>query len=232
MSTTFGSRNIDWNAVTKTTAISEDVKAHLVNVYMTLAATIFCAAVGSFAYLRFHIGGTFSFLAGFLLIFWLSMTPKQELNKRTGILLGFAFIEGLSIGPLLQNVIEIDPSLVTTAFLGTVCIFASFSASAYFAERRSYLFLGGILGTSLSSLLVLGLMNMFIRSPLVFNIGLYFGLLVFCGFVIFDTQLIIEKAYSGHKDFVWDALELFLDFINIFIRLLIILTKDKKKERR
>jgi FtsH-binding integral membrane protein len=101
-------------------------------------------------------------------------------------------------------------SIVTTAFLGTVCIFASFSASAFFAERRSYLFLGGILGTSLTSLVVIGFMNMLMRSAFLFNVSLYFGLLVFCGFVVFDTQLIIEKASSGQKDFVWDALELFL----------------------
>jgi len=228
MTTSF--RNIDWNAVTKTSPISRDVKNHLVNVYTTLTATILCGALGSLAFLRFHVGGTVSFFAGLLLMFWLAITPKHDVNKRCGILFGFAFMEGLSIGPLLDLVLDIDPSIVTTAFLGTVCIFASFSASAYFAERRSYLFLGGFLGTCLTSLIVIGFLNMFFRSSFMFSISLYVGLLVFCGFVVFDTQLIIEKAFYGNKDFVWDALELFLDFINIFVRLLIILTKDKKKK--
>jgi len=173
-----------------------------------------------------------SFLAGILLMVWLAMTPKQETNKRCGILFGFTFIEGLSIGPLLEGVLNLDPSIVTSAFLGTVCIFASFSAAAYFAERRSYLFLGGLLGTALSSLLVLGFLNIFFRSALILNASLYLGLLVFCGFVIFDTQLIIEKASAGEKDFVWDSLELFLDFVNIFVRLLIILSKDNKKNKK
>jgi len=225
-------RDINWAALGKNSAITPDIQAHLVNVYTVLCATILSGALGSMAFLRFHIGGTLSFIAGILLLFWLSATPKHEVNKRLGILLGFAFIEGLSIGPLLQSVLDIDPAIVTTAFLATVCVFGCFSASAYFAERRSYLYLGGLLGTSLSSLVVLGLMNMFIRSPFMFNIGLYFGLLVFCGFVVFDTQLIIEKAAVGEKDYIWDALELFLDFVNIFVRLLVILSKDKKKERR
>ena len=52
---------------------------------------------------------------------------------------------------------------------------------------------------------------------------LYFGLLLFCGFVLFDTQLIVEKFNHGNDDFIWHSLDLFLDFVNIFRRLLVIL---------
>lgn len=54
----------------------------------------------------------------------------------------------------------------------------------------------------------------------------------FAGYVVADTQLIIAKASSGYFDAVWDALELFLDFVNLFIRLLRILGKKKKEERK
>lgn len=33
--------------------------------------------------------------------------------------------------------------------------------------------------------------------------NLYVALMVMCGFVLFDTQLIIEKAESGDKDYIW-----------------------------
>lgn len=46
-----------------------------------------------------------------------------------------------------------------------------------------------------------------------------------CGFVLYDTQLIIEKCRAGNKDFVTHALDLFIDFIGIFKRLLIILSQ-------
>lgn len=49
-----------------------------------------------------------------------------------------------------------------------------------------------------------------------------------CGFVLFDTQLIIEKRRMGNKDFVQHALELFIDFIGMLRRLLIILTQKVK----
>lgn len=52
---------------------------------------------------------------------------------------------------------------------------------------------------------------------------LYFGLILFCGFILFDTQLIVEKFKSGNNDFIWHSVDLFLDFVNIFRRLLVIL---------
>ncbi len=52
---------------------------------------------------------------------------------------------------------------------------------------------------------------------------LYFGLFLFCGFILFDTQLIVEKYNSGNTDYIWHSIDLFLDFVNIFRRLLVIL---------
>ena len=60
-----------------------------------------------------------------------------------------------------------------------------------------------------------------IGSPM--QVQLYGGLLLFCGFVLFDTQLIVEKFNLGDNDYIWHSLGLFLDFVNIFRRLLIIL---------
>ena len=65
-----------------------------------------------------------------------------------------------------------------------------------------------------------------------------------CAFVLFDTQLIVEKRRSGDDDFIWYALsgtvvtcfywflyrhsvDLFIDFIDIFRRLVIILGMNK-----
>lgn len=66
---------------------------------------------------------------------------------------------------------------------------------------------------------------------LLFQVHLYLGLILMCGFVLFDTQLIIEKRRMGNKDFVQHALELFIDFIGILRRLLIILTQKVNYNR-
>ena len=62
---------------------------------------------------------------------------------RYALLGGAAFSQGLSVGPLVNAAINIDPSVVLTAFLGTSTVFACFSAAALVARRRSWLYLGG-----------------------------------------------------------------------------------------
>lgn len=57
---------------------------------------------------------------------------------------------------------------------------------------------------------------------------------VFGMFTIYDTQLIIAKFEHGDKNHFAHALELFVDFIRLFIhivRILIKLSEDKKKKK-
>ena len=78
----------------------------------------------------------------------------------------------------------------------------------------------------------LSLFNIIFGSMGVFNFLLYFGLLIMCGFVLYDTQLIVEKAKAGSRDYLSHAIELFVDFVGIFIRLVIILTKNSREEKK
>ena len=91
----------------------------------------------------------------------------------------------------------------------------------------------GTLMSGLSVLFLMSVMNMFLGSALLFKVTLnggfvwpdsqwnrvwpsppphalqahmYLGLIIMCGFVLFDTQLIIEKAENGDKDYIWWAL--------------------------
>jgi len=151
---------------------------------------------------------------------------------RFSLLLGFSFLNGLSLGPLLQYTFNLDPRLIMTAFLMSTGIFSVFSVWALLAQRRSWLYIGGFLSTCLTMLVIASFANMFFRSAFIFNSEIYLGLLVFSLFVIFDTQMIVEKASLGDKDFIGHSLQLFMDFLNIFIRILLILSKDKKKEKK
>ncbi|RLN15098.1 hypothetical protein BBJ28_00009316 [Nothophytophthora sp. Chile5] len=82
------------------------------------------------------------------------------------------------------------------------------------ATRRSYLYLGGMLSSALSMMFMANLLNVFFRSAMLFNVNLvgrfYLGLFLFCGYVVFDTQMIIEKASMGDKDSLKHTLELFM----------------------
>jgi len=57
---------------------------------------------------------------------------------------------------------------------------------------------------------------------------IYFGFIIFIGYVVFDTQMMIEQAKFS-DDFIMPAIQLFIDFVGIFVRLLFILSDKKKK---
>ncbi|XVF10910.1 hypothetical protein REPUB_Repub07fG0224100 [Reevesia pubescens] len=129
-------------------------------------------------------------------------------------------------------------SLLVAAFVGTALAFACFSGAAMLARRREYLYLGGLLSSGLSILLWLHFASsIFGGSTSLFMIEVYFGLLLFVGYMVVDTRDIIEKAHLGDLDYVKHALTLFTDFVAVFVRILIIMLKNsekngKKKKKR
>uniref|UniRef100_A0A8C6S7A0 Transmembrane BAX inhibitor motif-containing protein 6 n=1 Tax=Neogobius melanostomus TaxID=47308 RepID=A0A8C6S7A0_9GOBI len=221
-------RNINFDALFKLSQISHSTQLHLKNVYSSLAVCMFVAAAGSYVHVvtRLFQGGMLSVLGSLAMMFWLAMTPHnpETEKKRLAILAGFAFLTGVGLGPTLDFVIAVNPSIVVTAFLGTSVIFICFTLSAIYAKRRSYLFLGGK-GRLCA---IFGLFVIFDLPLCVCQAHMYLGLIIMCGFVLFDTQLIIEKAENGDKDYVWHCVDLFLDFITIFRKLMVILALNDK----
>lgn len=212
------------------------MRQHLTNVYACLAMSTMAAAVGSAIHLFTNIlqAGFLSGIGALVFFGLLMATPDDNgktLKLRMGYLLGFTTLTGVGMGPLLEHVIAVNPSIIVTALVGTAVVFVSFSLCSIFAERGKWLYLGGTLMTLLTSLMVLSLANLFFGSSLVFQAQLYLGLFAMCGFVLYDTQLIIEKRRMGSKDFVSHSLDLFVDFIGIFRRLLIILTQKVNRGR-
>lgn len=224
------------------------IRAHLVNVYATLAVMVAAACVGSALHMSFGVGSpvfacrgvcalrcvgrlTSLLVVAIGLCFWLAATPNTPNNKqkRQAIVLSFGAAQGLTLGPLVEAVLEIESSIVFVSFMATVLVFACFSAAALLAERRSHLYLGGLLSSGLSFLCMASFANLFLGSRALFDVNLYGGLLLFVGFVIFDTQLTVEKAAMGDLDTEMHALNLFTDLVAIFVRIMIILSRNKKR---
>lgn len=196
-------------------------------------------AAGSYLHLLWNIGGLLTTLGCFGSIAWLLSSSPYEEQKRVALLMATALLQGASIGPLIDLAIKIDPSILITSFVGTAIAFGCFSAAAMLARRREYLYLGGLLSSGVSMLMWLHFASsIFGGSTAIFQFELYFGLLVFVGYIVVDTQEIIEKAHFGDLDYVKHALTLFTDFVAVFVRILIIMLKnsaeksEKKKKRR
>ena len=52
------------------------------------------------------------------------------------------------------------------------------------------------------------------------------------GFIMYDTALIIEKRRMGETDLIMHSVLLFIDFIDVFRHLLIILTQKENEKKR
>ncbi|XP_014484824.1 PREDICTED: bax inhibitor 1 [Dinoponera quadriceps] len=218
-------------------SLSTPVRQHLKNVYGCLSLSTVSAAVGAYVHMNTQLlqANLLTTLGSLGLLIALMSTPDNGKNQklRLGYLLGFTFLSGLGLGPLLELVISIDPSIVVTALIGTTAIFVSFSISALLAERGRWLYLGGTLMSMLNIMIIFSVANLFLRSYLIHQAHLYVGFFVICGFVIYDTQLIIEKHHMGSRDFIMHSLDLFIDFVGVFRHLLIILTqKELSKDSR
>eukprot|EP01091_Cochliopodium_minus_P011932 TRINITY_DN350_c0_g1_i1.p1 TRINITY_DN350_c0_g1~~TRINITY_DN350_c0_g1_i1.p1 ORF type:complete len:237 (-),score=47.97 TRINITY_DN350_c0_g1_i1:32-742(-) len=231
MNTIFGNRSkFNIQSILDFTPLDKNTKSHLLKVYSTLGATVIASVIGCLIDLTLHLGGFFSTIGIFVSLFWLLSTPHtyENVNKRLAILMGFGVLQGISLGSLVGMALDIDNSIVLNAFLGTAAIFVCFSACALLSEKRSWLFLGGLLSSCLSFLALINLVNMFVGNRGVYDASLYIGLFIFSLFIIFDTQLIIEKAQHSN-DFITHSLDLFLDMVQVFVRLVIILSKKEKK---
>jgi len=222
------------------TKLEAPVRSHLKNVYSCLTMSVLSAAAGAYVHLFTDLlrgGGLIMGLVSFGLAIGLHMTPDNGKNRgqRLAMLLGFAFVSGLSSGPLLDLAIRINPTILPNALALAGVIFASFSGAALMAPEGHYLYLGGTLVSGLSALFWMGLANIFFQSQMLFQLHMWVSLAVFCGFVMWDTQMIILKKRRGDNDFIGHSLELFIDFVQIVKNIIVLLInkedRDKKKRR-
>jgi FtsH-binding integral membrane protein len=139
--------------------------------------------------------------------------------------LGLFFVYAASLGITIGLIVaSYTAGSVVTAFLSAS---AMFGAAAIYGHvtKRSLAQLGGILFMGLIGLLVAMVLNIFIGSSQVTWIISIVGVLLFTALTAYDVQRIQSgaiAAYTGsmEKAAVIGALQLYLDFINIFLFLL------------
>jgi FtsH-binding integral membrane protein len=100
----------------------------------------------------------------------------------------------------------------------TVAVFGGLTIYTFFT-KRDFSFLRGMLITGLIGIIVLGLMNAFIfqSSGMAMAVS-FFGVLLFSGFILYDTQKIM-KQYPVDEH-VAGAMTLFLNFVLLFMYML------------
>ena len=143
---------------------------------------------------------------------------------------------GFLVGPGINHFAEVKPELLTQAAMYSTTAFGSFSAVSLFSQRRSFLFLGGIIMTMMSCMMMYRMVGWLFGAASGFGLGyLMCGLFMACLWIIFDTQVIVEQSERGYRNVADHTLTLFMDLFQLFIKILQVLNEmdeNKKKKKK
>lgn len=169
-----------------------------------------------------HLGMLIAFFATFFLASGLRRKPGVNLL----MLFLFTAVSGMWIAPELYIATLGNPTAVPMAGALTAMVFVGLSAYA-FLSKRDFNFLGAGLFVALWGLIIGSLLNgLFFHSPWSYMFFAWVGVVIFSLFVIFDTSRILRRL--PESEYVIGALELYLDFINLFLFILRIVGGGRK----
>ena len=153
---------------------------------------------------------------------------KLSVGAITALLLVFAALQGLLFGPIL---ISYGLDSVGKAFGCTAAMFGAMSIYGT-VTKRNLSTLGRTLFMLLIGLIVAMIINIFWGNGVFDTIICCAGVLIFAVFTAYDTQNLLKIGLSNDTELqkkaaVLGALELYLDFINLFVYLLRLLGRDE-----
>ena len=200
----------------------EDRLVFIKKVYTLLAASMATAAIG--AYLG--TGPLLPIVASNRMILFILMIGliffAQFARHKPGLnmiaLFSFTTVSGLTLGPLLYAV---GPSIATQAFALTAITFGGLTMYVVFS-KKDFSFMSGFLMFGLITVVIGSLLNMFLfQSPMMHFMMSGVGVILFSGFILYDTSNIMRNYATD--EYISATLALYLDILNLFTALLSIL---------
>lgn len=148
---------------------------------------------------------------------------KLSAGLATGLFIVYAALTGLTFSMLF---LVYTGSSIAQVFFVTAGTFGLVSFYGY-VTKRDLTSIGNLLFMALIGLIVASIVNLLLQSSVLDLIVTLVGILIFVGLIAYDTQRIKRMAAGigddgevQRKAAVVGALALYLDFINLFIRLL------------
>ncbi len=242
----FNKQNIHTKATNATThEMDEGLRAYMLKVYNFMASGIFLTGV--IALLSFklsvitdasgsitgftNLGNALFFsglkwivmLAPLGIVFYMSFGIKNmSAAKAQTVFWVFAALMGLSLSWIL---LVYTGASVARVFFITSATFGAMSIYGY-TTKRDLTKLGSFLMMGLIGIIIASVVNIFMKSTMMYFVISILGVLIFVGLTAYDTQkiknmyLVSDSGEIMGKKAVMGALTLYLDFINLFIMLL------------
>ena len=163
----------------------------------------------------------------FIAMFIMAFTIPAAMNKLSnGAMIGLFVLFAALMGASLSSIFLVySLGSITSTFFITAGTLGAMSAYGYFTKTdltkfRSFLFM------ALIGLIIASVVNIFLKSATMMWIVSFVGVLIFVGLTAYDTQQVKHLAAANLDPALTDklatigALNLYLDFINLFLYLL------------
>uniref|UniRef100_A0AAR5PNN6 Uncharacterized protein n=1 Tax=Dendroctonus ponderosae TaxID=77166 RepID=A0AAR5PNN6_DENPD len=134
----------------------------------------------------------------------------------------FTIAEGFLLG-VSASTYKQDAVLMAVGITTAVCLALTLFA---FQTKYDFTMMGGVLLVAVIILLVFGIVAMFVHNKIVQLVYASLGALIFSIYLVYDTQLMMggKHKYSiSPEEYVFAALNLYLDIVNIFMYILAII---------
>jgi FtsH-binding integral membrane protein len=147
---------------------------------------------------------------------------RLSFTQLAAIFVLYALINGISLGFIFY---VYDIGSIFKAFLSASALFGVMAVAGY-TTKTDLTSLGRILFFGLIGIIIASLINFFTKSSTMDYIISIFGVIIFTGLTAYDVQKIkaLSHQYDGSTAFkkigIMGALNLYLDFINLFLYLL------------
>uniref|UniRef100_K7FCR7 Transmembrane BAX inhibitor motif containing 4 n=1 Tax=Pelodiscus sinensis TaxID=13735 RepID=K7FCR7_PELSI len=139
------------------------------------------------------------------------------------LLFGFTLLEALTVA---ITVSLYDVSVVLQAFILTTAVFLGLTMYTL-QSKRDFSKFGAGLFACLWILILSSILRLFFYSETIELLFAAVGALLFCGFIIYDTHLLMHRL--SPEEYILAAINLYLDIINLFLHLLRLLEALNKK---
>ncbi len=162
-----------------------------------------------------------SFLAVIAPLF-LAQLNARSFPRNVILTLLFTFVEGVYIAPILYWMQTTSPGVVGQAGILTFSAFGALSLYGL-TSRRDFSAWGSFLTVGLIVLIVAMIINMFVQSVGAMLWMAAVGVLIFSGLLVFDTWRFMRSGQFGPDDYVFAAVQIYLDLLNMFMFILSLL---------
>lgn len=139
-----------------------------------------------------------------------------------GMFAGYACLTGVTFSTLF---LAFDVGTIFVCFAAAAAAFGGMALYGHLTHRNLSPWAGSLMG-GLIGLIVLGIVGIFLNMPLVDEFICALGIVIFMGLTAYDSQKLgqMYDATGGgelaERYSIYAALQLYLDFLNIFLYLL------------